>query len=514
MTPTLPADGIARRRSPGGGRLAQAELLGRNAAPWAGAGLLSLVAAMATFGSSSATQKLLALCVGLLVAVWVVHHPDRAILALVVVMPFQVVLFSAVYNAGAPAALVRSAGNWNELVVVMLFALATTNVLRERRTFDTLDRLALTYVGLATIYLLLPLLLRPVVGDLLSSANVPPVALAASYRTNVGFVVLLLAVRHLDLPLASRERILRAVLAVGAVVAALAVVQWLEPAMWQRVLRETIGVGRFAQDVLGSKTTLVGASTVSGIEEERFRVGSVLFQAITLGFFLLPSLAAAMQSWLHRHGPRSLAMAALTGAGVLLTFTRSAVLGAATLLMATLPSLPARRSTRRQRAAIGAISAMAAGLWAASSLGLIARFTAGIQGTDPSAEGHISRSLRGLRIVLARPLGLGLGTGPTTGRGGEASPILSENAYLQVGIEMGVVTMVVFILLLGTIVVTGFRAARTADGSLLAGAVATAGLGLAVGGFFLHVWTNLPTAWTFFALAGLGLPARVGTRDP
>lgn len=505
MSPPLPADGIARRQRPGGGRLIPSQVVMRRAAPWAAAAVLLLVATAATFSSAGATQQVLALAVGTLVAVWVVRHPGRAVMALVLVMPFQVVLLAAVYSAGAPAALVRAAGSWNELVLVVLFGVAATNVLRERRALETLDRLALAYVGLATVYLVLPPLLRPLVGNLLPLASASTDVLAASFRTNVGFVVLFLSTRHLDLPQATRERILRVVLVVGAIIGALAVAEWLDTTTWQQFFRQTIGVDRFAQEILGTRSNLVGNSRVTGVAEERRRMGSVLFQALTLGFFLLPAMAASMQTWLRRSHSRAVVGLVLTAGGILLTFTRSAVLGAAALLLATIPSLPSRRSTRRQRAAIGSMAAMAAGLWAAASLGLIERFSSGIQGTDPSSEGHIRRSLRGLRIVLEHPLGLGLGSGPTA-RGQDAT-IISENAYLQIGLEMGAVTMVVFIVLLFMIVAAAFRLAREANGRLLAGTVATAGLGLIVGGFFLHVWTNLPGSWTFFGLAGLALPA-------
>jgi hypothetical protein len=83
--------------------------------------------------------------------------------------------------------------------------------------------------------------------------------------------------------------------------------------------------------------------------------------------------------------------------------------------------------------------------------------------------------------------------------------VVSENAYLQVANELGVVTMGVFVAMLGGIA----RALwRRPHGGLPGDAdrgLASAAAALLVGGMFLHIWLNLPLALMFWALAGLRL---------
>ena len=432
-------------------------------------------------------------------------NPTATITALVLLTPLQVVLLATLLRVGAPVGLVRAAGNWNELALIALLVATFRAVATTSHRLDAMDRMAVAFVGLVGGYFLLAL--QPVV-PLFPDAPRTLLPLLTSLRSNVGFVLVFLAVRHLPLDRDDRRRIATSAMVVGAVVGGLAVVETVDTATWQRFVGNTLGVRDYAQQVLG-KGGLVGYSRVTGVQVDAVRAGSLLFQAITLGFFLLLPLSLALHRWLRRSEPRLLLAIAGSGAGALLTFTRSAVLGAAVLVLSAVWALPAGVGNRRAKTLVTSAGVVASGLWLASSIGLLERFASATARTDVSTQKHLDRSLEALRVLLDRPLGLGLGTGPTTsGRTDTATSLVAENSYLQVGLEVGVVGMLLFTALLALVVVAAFRRARTVtdDGGLVGG-VAAAALGLFVGGFFLHVWTNIPTSWTFWAVAGLALPA-------
>ncbi len=197
----------------------------------------------------------------------------------------------------------------------------------------------------------------------------------------------------------------------------------------------------------------------------------------------------------------------------MLTFTRSAILAALVTTFAALLPSPGRTPNRRARLGLVAIGAIVLALpWIASS-GLGVRTEGALNGEDTSTIKHINRLDDGLRVLVSNPQGLGLGSGPSVGNVTNTHTVISENSYLQVGDELGVLPMVMFAALL---VLTVRRLGRPYDGSTagsdaattdttLASAMHIAGLGFLVGGFFLHVWIDLHTSLTFWGCAGLAL---------
>lgn len=152
-----------------------------------------------------------------------------------------------------------------------------------------------------------------------------------------------------------------------------------------------------------------------------------------------------------------------------------------------------------------------------------------------STSDHISRPLQAMGIMVDYPLGLGLGTaGPASnrvsdtcvylGEGDDPSwaqphehlcvfvgetqvqpegracscPFLSENWYLQIGVEMGILGFIVFALL--TFVVLR-RLHRCNDRRFIFLAM----LGIVVASLFLHAWEDGAVAYTLWLLAAAAL---------
>ena len=120
---------------------------------------------------------------------------------------------------------------------------------------------------------------------------------------------------------------------------------------------------------------------------------------------------------------------------------------------------------------------------------------------------HKSALLHSTEKIIKSPLGLGLGSNPTTGARYDTSTLTySENSFLQVGVELGLAEMLVFIALyLALLNRLQDEARRRGPGASLAGGMWLAGWGLFVAGFFLHVWTLFSVSMSFWGLAGAAL---------
>ena len=166
-----------------------------------------------------------------------------------------------------------------------------------------------------------------------------------------------------------------------------------------------------------------------------------------------------------------------------------------------------------------------------------------------SSTGHIERPLQALRIMQEHPLGLGLGTaGPASNRfsdtcvdlpvGADASwaqahpqlcvfvggsqvqpidhacscPLLPENWYLQIGVELGWIGFVLYTLLIAFILRRLFLQFAICNQDSIANCklqktCALALLGISIAALFLHAWEDSAVAYTvWILLAALLIP--------
>lgn len=451
-------------------------------------------------------ERVLGLTIGVVVAAgvvaWTWRVPARAAAVLVAALPFQLVVLAKLYDLGLPAMLADQASNAKELVLVTLVLVVVSD--RRPADLDRVDRVALAYVAVLSLYLAAALLLAPFVGDLFPRAPDDVESLARSYRTNAGFVVFFLVLRRLPMTRVDVEWLVRAALGAAVVVGLGGMLEYADPALWRRWVVDWAGVRRFSSQVLGGREIggTVTQPLFGGSGGATTRVSSFLFSPLVVGFHLLSGLGLGLVRAARRPTlPRAIAVAAMGGT-IVLTSTRSAALAAAVTVVAGILAVPAAQA--RARLVLGAIAGLFVAVVVASTTGLATRFLSVLTGDDPSATGHREATAEALELVVSRPLGLGLGSGPTVAGRDLSERVISENAYLQVGIEVGVLGMVLFVALLVLVVTQLLERARRGGGLLVSGAAA-AGLGLALGGMFLHVWNDIPTAWTFWGLAGVAL---------
>jgi O-antigen ligase len=127
-------------------------------------------------------------------------------------------------------------------------------------------------------------------------------------------------------------------------------------------------------------------------------------------------------------------------------------------------------------------------------------------GDDSSNEEHQAKFFSGLDTIAESPLGEGLGTSAGTGQRFGTVTHVSENYYLQVGNEIGVIGAVTFVAFVIAVNRRLHKARSRSDDAVVAG-TRSGFLGISVAAFFLHAFTNQTVAWTAFGLAGAALGA-------
>lgn len=103
--------------------------------------------------------------------------------------------------------------------------------------------------------------------------------------------------------------------------------------------------------------------------------------------------------------------------------------------------------------------------------------------------------------VVQNPLGSGPGTaGLASIRNNVQGTKLNENYYLQIGSEVGLIGLVIFLAIL---IIVGWRLWGLIEADWLALALFGSFIGLLVTNFLVHIWSSEAVAYTWWGLAGL-----------
>ncbi|MGQ0615614.1 MAG: hypothetical protein ACT4PW_01260 [Acidimicrobiia bacterium] len=435
----------------------------------------------------------------------VADRPERWLLALVVVLPFQQVLLSWLYGRGVPAGAVRALGYWKEGVCAGLALAALRHSLRRRAGLDRIDVVALAYVAVVAAYWWWPRLFVHPTGPFSVGPPTDTATLLVAARTAAGFVALFVVVRRLDLSPVFARTLARTVVAVGAVVAAVAVVEFMFSDRWNAFVVDTLRVPAYRAEVLEATNRNVADiriySQVGG--RDVLRVGSVFLDQMACAFYLVAALALALARDVRTR--TTYALAGLLGAAVVLTQTRAAIL--AVLVVLVCLRRPGSTRARDRVPAVLLAVGLAAIVALALSSGLAQRTTSAVGGEEESTQLHLERTTKAAGELFLAPLGRGLGTAGATGNRFEVETTLtSEDYYLQVGNETGALSMVAFVSL---VVLVARRLKKSAVGatSITARGSFAALVGLSAGAVLLPLWTDVAVSWTVWAT----LAATVGS---
>lgn len=446
---------------------------------------------------SAQTAVIGLLALGLLVLA--MRRPDRSLLALVVLLPFQGLILAKVWALGAPATLVSHLGAWKETLALGVIIAGARSFIASGRRADALDRIALAFVALVGVYALLG---EHIVPGAPSASNVR----LLGFRELGGFVLLLLGARHAPLGPRFAERAGRVLLAVATVVSAVAVFEAISPDSWNRFVVQTIRYPAYQEAVLHAPADLANVITYGSIGGAKFvRVGSVFTNELTLAWFLVLPFALALERVIRRSSRLALPIMLLIGAVLLLTQTRSAILAAVIVAFLALGRAEGRTRHWRTQAALLLAAVALVAVPAAFATGFATRVAATGSQRDNSSAGHISAIYTGVDTVVAHPLGLGLGTAAGTGqRLSRQKLVIPENNYLDIGVQLGLLGMALFVALTVALVRWLRRAALQHPDPLVT-ATWGAGAGLAVAALFLQPWLDFSVTWSFWGIAGATL---------
>lgn len=483
-TPMLPSTGSVRRSGPGW----TAWL------PW----LTPLAVALAVANlSEKRIEDAIAAGLGLLLLAWVYRHPGISLSLLAVLVAIQGVAFGFLYSLHVPVFALRAGGALKDLLGIGILLAAIVNLHRSRgRRLDAIDKLALAYVAVTAAYLLLPGLFAPMSPPKWSTRLL-------AWRLDDGYVLLFLALRHAPISRRARRWFVGVVLGLGAVIAGFAAYQYVSPGGFENLIVNTWRQAAYEQNVLHSSPATI-ASTLQYVTNttSHVHIGSILLSPFDMADYLV-IVAAILIERLVR-GVRHWSLFVLLGGMVFALFVSEVRADAVALLVILVVAmLPAPGRTVVARWGLALIVLIGAALVIPALSGT--RFVGGGTGSV-SVHQHVRELSTGLNEFGQHPLGVGLGNNPVTSNrfiNPGSGAFTSDNSILQVGDELGILALVFWLPFVIGSLLGLFRRARLPDASAAASGLAL--LGVLVAGMFHHVFLNFSTAWTLWALVGLGL---------
>ncbi len=122
---------------------------------------------------------------------------------------------------------------------------------------------------------------------------------------------------------------------------------------------------------------------------------------------------------------------------------------------------------------------------------------------------RIERLRQSVGILIDNPLGLGIGkVGPASQWTDSNKGIISENQYLQIGLELGVIGLIAYLTIFFSFLKRAFNNIKRGSLKLLKGinsGLFISLIGLLVSGLFLHSLTDATLIYTLAIVLGLGL---------
>lgn len=418
---------------------------------------------------------------------WLQKIAFGALVALLVLLPFNALLTTWIrYGLG----LDLPVNMWKELLVVLICVLAAINMWRGRLCprLVVLDWLIVAFIGLGIV-------------SAVAQTRVPATVIFG-FKYDLEFLVLFLAVRHgFEWSGAEIKRLARAAVFCAVVVIGFALAQkWMLPRDFLKLFGYSDAISNWEPGGKPLIFHIIGdwpgiprlQSTLSGPNQ------LAAYLLIALPWLVIWGVAAKKiwAKWLS-------ALAVVGGATAMFyTYSRSAYVAAVVAAVVGI-FLLVKNKTARGWLVVGTgllVAAVAAVVWAAPSLREQVLVRQG------SSEGHVARGVEAMKLIAENPLGYGIGSaGPAANwMTGVYSRVIPESWYLQIGVEMGVLGMGLFVVILTTLLLLLLKRYRSQK-RLEYIALSVGLVGIAVASLFLHSWEEAAVALGYWALAGVYL---------
>lgn len=425
----------------------------------------------------------------------------RPALCLLVVIPYvalQQVGLPLLWSLGLPGQVARQLGGLKDLLALALLVAAVRDIRRTGRKLDVLDKLAAVYVAVVLLNLVAPQLFYPLIPADLNTRLL-------AFRYDAGYVLLFFAARHAPLPTDIRDKFIRMLFGLTAVVVAGAVWQKVALNNFTTFMFNTAHVVDFSVKVQGFEPAKA-AQAYSPYVQRPILVGSFIVLPHYMADLLLVALAFVLEQTVRaRRWRSSLVIFAAIGMTLVFSQVRADLLAAGALLLLVLLPRRGRTPVARVGIVILILGSVVLALPALSGTRVTGGGTA-----QNSNQAHVGEFGLAIALLTNHPLGIGLGNNPATADrfqlpADQQGALTGDNSWLQVGDELGIpglLTYTAFIALVFAWLIKAGRDEPFANGALLAFT------GIWIAGMFHHVFLSFPQAWALWAAVGLALPAR------
>jgi hypothetical protein len=423
-------------------------------------------------------------------------------------LPFHSLVIAVLFGfLGMDAGFVRRIAAWKEAAIVLLlfWALIRTLSGRGRRTsIVATDVLITGLIGLAVISM--------VVADPVFHAGIPAGAQLYGFRDAVLFMLLYYVGRSMP-ELAESEIVLKQAYFIALVVSIIGIVEriFVTPEMLV-----VLGVSSYINDFLG--LAAYTSNNAWGLPANYWtdmgglavrRAGSVYLhsQGFALPFlFLMPAASAWMLNRKSKHGfLLSLGYVVIWG-GLLVSITR------VTTVICVMQVVLFYLMMRRPEWALGSIvtTLLAVGVTVLFVPGLLHFAWQTLSWQTGSSTTHLKDWGEGAIAFFEQPWGHGLGTTDSAPLRFFQEPLSSDNMYLTYGVQLGLLGLLAFVAMLGTILVRSWRSvwvAPTDTERRFLAVVALATFGIFLNGITSMVFSSNVLAYVYFLCAGAAMTA-------
>jgi hypothetical protein len=423
-------------------------------------------------------------------------------------LPFHSLVIAIMFGfLGMDEGFVRKVAAWKEaaIVLLLLWALIRTLSGRGRNTpIVATDVLVTCLIGLAVISM--------IVADPVLHAEIPVGAQFLGFRDAVFFMLLYYVGRSMP-ELAESDIVLKHAYYIALVISIIGILERIFVTPEMLVL---LGVASYMNDFLG--LAAYTSDNVWGLPANYWtdmggiavrRAGSVFLhsQGFALPFlFLMPAASAWMLNRRSRHGVLvSLGYVVIWG-GLLVSITR--VTTVICVMQVVLFYLMMRRPEWALGSTVTTLSLVAVTVVVVPGLLHFAWQTLSWQ--TGSGTTHLKDWGEGALAFFEQPWGHGLGTTDSAPLRFRRLPVSSDNLYLTYGVQLGLLGLLAFVAILGTILVRSWRSVWIAPNDnerRFLAVVALATLGILLNGITSMVFSSNVLAYVYFLCAGAAMTA-------
>jgi len=421
-------------------------------------------------------------------------------------LPFHSLVIAVMFGFfGMDAGFVRKIAAWKEAAIVLLLFWALIRTLSGRGRNSSIvatDVLVSFLIGLAVISM--------IVADPVLRAGIPAGAQLLGFRDALLFMLLYYVGRSMP-ELAESEIVMKQAYFIALVVSIIGIVERIFVTPEMLVL---LGVSSYINDFLG--LAAYTSNNAWGLPANYWtdmggvavrRAGSVYLhsQGFALPFlFLMPAASAWVLNRKSRHGVLvSLGYVVIWG-GLLVSITR------ATTVICVMQVVLFYLMMRRPEWALGSIvtTLFAVGVTVLIVPGLLHFAWQTVSWQTGSGTTHLKDWGEGALAFFEQPWGHGLGTTDSAPLRFLRRPLTADNLYLTYGVQLGLLGILAFVGMLGTILVRSWRSvwlAPTENERRFLAVVALATLGIFLNGITSMVFSSNVLAYVYFLCAGAAM---------